>query len=149
MRISEWSSDVCSSDLNCQEKREQAARRRDAVEQTFILQGKNHSPSFHISRFEQDRPTSEFHLVGCRRGRGGARPRRGPRRKGRWHRLAGAFLPKIACGGPNSRTRQAFGRNPFLGCFLGDGGRADRKSTRLNSRHSCATRMHSSAGKTN
>src|SRR3546814_8717070 len=56
-----------SSDL---EKREQAARRRDAVEQTFILQGKNHSPSFHISRFEQDRPTSEFHLVGCRRGRG-------------------------------------------------------------------------------
>src|SRR3546814_12993095 len=83
---------------NCQEKREQAARRRDAVEQTFILQGKNHSPSFHISRFEQDRPTSEFHLVGCRSGRGGARPRRGPRRKGRWPRLAGAFLPKIACG---------------------------------------------------
>src|SRR3546814_3451040 len=72
MRISDWSSDVCSSDL----------------------------------------------------GRGGRAPRRGPRRKGRWHRLAGAFLPKIACGGPNSRTRQAFGRNPFLGSFLGDGGRA-------------------------
>src|SRR3546814_7332454 len=81
---------------------------------TTLFRSKNHSPSFHISRFEQDRPTSEFHLVGCRRGRGGARPRRGPRRKGRWHRLAGAFLPKIACGGPNSRTRQAFGRNPFL-----------------------------------
>src|SRR3546814_6997874 len=40
---------------NCQEKREQAARRRDAVEQNFILQGKNHSPSFHIYSFEQDR----------------------------------------------------------------------------------------------
>src|SRR3546814_14521806 len=91
---------------------------------TTLFRSKNHSPSFHISRFEQDRPTSEFHLVGCRRGRGGARPRRGPRRKGRWHRLAGAFLPKIACGGPNPRTRQAFRRNPFLGRFLGAGGRA-------------------------
>src|SRR3546814_3117330 len=121
MRISEWSSDVCSSDLNCQEKREQAARRRDAVEQTFILQGKNHSPSFHISRFEQDRPTSEFHLVGCRRGRGGARPRRGPRRKERGHRLAGAFLPKTPSGGPNPRPGQPFGRNPFLGGSLADG----------------------------
>src|SRR3546814_20759655 len=115
MRISDWSSDVCSSDLthasvgmnghdggrhldrgccvrssvacvgmirfrtsgekankgNCQEKRAQAARRREAVEQTLRLQGKKHSATLKISGLEQERPRSEFQLVGCRNGRGG------------------------------------------------------------------------------
>src|SRR3546814_9759469 len=38
---------------NCQEKREQAARRRDAVENTFNLKGNNHSLYIHITRIKK------------------------------------------------------------------------------------------------
>src|SRR3546814_5427378 len=104
MRISDWSSDVCSSDL----------------------------PSWYILLLEGGAPPASQCSTASRDRRDKARVRR---TRGRifYHAFGNAV------GGERQDVRRLFARRS------GRPGHLDRKSTRLNSSHSCAPRMPSPA----
>src|SRR3546814_7615990 len=111
MRISDWSSDVCSSDLR---RHKQAVGARVGAEL--------HVP---VERAGQI-AAAKAPLPLRRRGLEAPAIKAPLLRSGR-----GLEAPAIQSPSPAQREREA----------------RDRKSTRLNSSHSCATRMQSSAGK--
>src|SRR3546814_8746353 len=117
MRISDWSSDVCSSDLSVRAviARGEVARRHVAVDPHLV-------PTRHVAAAAQ----FDALMVGPEERHVGERARGAQHVRGR--RLA---LPL--------RVHPMLHAHPFHVMQV------DRKSTRLNSSHSCAARMPSSA----
>src|SRR3546814_9894571 len=121
MRISDWSSDVCSSDLlggGLGLRRLIAARK--GLDRRFE---RAHAEHLDIDRELFDQPL-EIEIGAARAGQQHAAKRGHPY-------LVGVGRKIIA--------------RVHIGRGIGVDGLADRKSTRLNSSHSCATRMTSSA----
>src|SRR3546814_10919297 len=129
MRISDWSSDVCSSDLNCHIVR--LGFSGQSVVEAFFLANAGNGPAFVIvggihggfvrqgEQFVGDRVPRLMRVATLKVGTAGAPDQQHVARENRlW------------------RTGRQYETERFAGM-------ADRKSTRLNSSHSCATRMPS------
>src|SRR3546814_5089579 len=116
MRISDWSSDVCSSDL-AEEGDVPFAREADAGDLAFgpaLAEAAGHEDAVHRLEIGGEVVVGLEHLC--------VQP-------------ADVDLDPVRHAAVDQRLVEA---------LVGIGQREDRKSTRLNSRHSCATRMPSS-----
>src|SRR3546814_6928884 len=112
MRISDWSSDVCSSDLTSR------FAGFGAQEWRKMVTDMSKSP-FTSSRYSSPSRKAAFSRTSQESVAGSASP---------------PSVPRCTM----TRRRRSFDWMPMT---------ADRKSTRLNSRHTCAYRMPNSAGK--
>src|SRR3546814_3932098 len=122
MRISDWSSDVCSSDLN----RQADARpvRQEGCEEGACQEDGGEEGAGEEGREEKDVDEEDRRKKGNEKDGGEEDYHRGRRR------------PVLT----NHRVRTQSSRTAGL-----PSGTSDRKSTRLNSSHYCASRMQSSA----
>src|SRR3546814_8625050 len=126
MRISDWSSDVCSSDLVG--KQADARLRGPSVSGRPAIEEEAQAPGGHSWKrlgAEQKR-----RLLAAE-----------PAQHGEWRRRR---VPRVAEAEGDQAAVRPRGAQPRIRLALEN---RDRKSTRLNSSHYCASRMPSSAGK--
>src|SRR3546814_10197943 len=155
MRISDWSSDVCSSDLP--EIRQQA-REPDATEQRRAQRLAESPCPYDIVPDASDSPMRHIFLPAHCPPDGCLAPTEMATRSFRASRMAGATarpgrpVPALRPDGLDYDRGGRYGSAMTNTVHIIGGGLAgseaawqDRKSTRLNSSHSCATRMPASA----
>src|SRR3546814_10346939 len=116
MRMSDWSSDVCSSDLRRAPGADHDGLNDDEIDRDDTERNHQYAEEGHHPGHRPPPVTSAHHR----------------------HQ----YLEDIAHG-----TESSVGKRPRLRNVRRDDLLGDRKSTRLNSRHSCAYRMPSTACK--
>src|SRR3546814_3409433 len=124
MRISDWSSDVCSSDLDFAHVLAEAVQR--LFPGTQITFGPSTEDGFYYDFAPRDRPFTDEDL---------------PAIEEEMRRIIAADKPL---------RREVWSREDLIARWMAEGETfkaewADRKSTRLNSSHQCATRIPPSA----